>query len=137
MQTPRTSAVISKLVLACAALASALVGCGPPQAGGKSEAATNPAADVPAHVAKLLQYLDEHHRPPDDYEGGRTFHNAARDGEEALPRTDAGGRPITYREWDVHPRIPGVNRGAERLVTGSDGSAYYTADHYRTFAKVR
>ena len=26
---------------------------------------------------------------------------------------------------------------AERLVTGSDGSAHYTDDHYSTFKKIR
>ena len=29
----------------------------------------------------------------------------------------------------------GVNRGAERIVKGSDGSTQYTGDHYRTFTK--
>jgi guanyl-specific ribonuclease Sa len=29
-----------------------------------------------------------------------------------------------------------VDRGAERLVTGSDGSAWFTADHYRTFLLI-
>jgi guanyl-specific ribonuclease Sa len=95
------------------------------------------AAGAPEKVLKVLRYVDEHHRSPEGYEGGRTFHNAARDGEQALPHTGPGGGPITYREWDVNPKRPGVNRGAERLVTGSDGSAYYTADHYRTFTKVR
>ncbi|MFL5342761.1 MAG: ribonuclease domain-containing protein [Gemmataceae bacterium] len=85
----------------------------------------------------MLRYIDEHHHAPDRYEGGRTFHNAGRDGERELPATDAGGKVIRYQEWDVNPKEPGVNRGAERLVTGSDGSAYYTADHYRTFRKVR
>ena len=95
------------------------------------------AGGIPAHVSRVLRYIDEHHRAPDGYEGGRVFHNAGRDGEHALPRTDAGGKAVTYHEWDVHPKEPGVNRGAERLVTGSDGSAYYTTDHYRTFRKLR
>ena len=47
------------------------------------------------------------------------------------------GKAISYQEWDVNPKVHNVNRGAERLVTGSDGSAYYTSDHYRTFTKVR
>jgi ribonuclease T1 len=94
-------------------------------------------ARVPDKVLRVLRHIDEHHRAPDGYEGGRTFRNLGRDGEESLPRTDARGRPITYREWDVNRRMPGVNRGAERLVTGSDGSAYFTADHYRTFTKIR
>lgn len=53
-----------------------------------------------------------------------------------LPRADAAGRPITYKEYDVHPYQPGVNRGPERLVVGSDGKAYYTNDHYTTFTAV-
>lgn len=89
--------------------------------------------EVPAKVLTTLRYVDEHHRAPDGYEGGRAFHNA----EHHLPARDSGGQPIAYHEWDVNPRHEGENRGAERLITGSDGSAYYTADHYRTFRKVR
>ncbi|MFM8931982.1 MAG: ribonuclease domain-containing protein [Gemmataceae bacterium] len=44
---------------------------------------------------------------------------------------------MRYREWDVNPLRPGLNRGAERLITGSDGSAHYTLDHYDTFKKIR
>jgi guanyl-specific ribonuclease Sa len=95
-----------------------------------------PAATA-AKVAKVLKHIDEYRAAPDGYEGGRTFLNLGRDGEQALPRRDTRGKPITYHEWDVNARVPGRNRGAERLVTGSDGSAYYTADHYRTFTKIR
>jgi RHS repeat-associated protein len=70
------------------------------------------------------------------YTGGRAFQNDGRGGGQVLPSADADGNPITYREWDTNPRTPGVNRGAERVVTGSDGSAYYTDDHYQTFTKV-
>jgi YD repeat-containing protein len=67
------------------------------------------------------------------YAGGRTFSNDGRGGGQVLPRQDASGRPITYREYDVNPRTPGVNRGGERVVIGSDGSRYWTDDHYTTF----
>ena len=67
------------------------------------------------------------------YEGGRSFGNF----ERRLPQNDDKGRRIKYREWDVSPHRPGVNRGPERLVTGSDGSAFYTDDHYATFKKIR
>jgi guanyl-specific ribonuclease Sa len=93
--------------------------------------------DVPAKARRVLKSIDIHGRAPAGYEGGRTFYNLGRDGEESLPRRDAYGWPIHYREWDVNPHIPGRNRGPERLVTGSDGSAYYTSDHYRTFKKIR
>jgi guanyl-specific ribonuclease Sa len=59
-----------------------------------------------------------------------------RGGGEVLPRQDASDHSITYWEWDVNP-YTGANRGAERLVTGSDGSAWYTSDHYATFVRIR
>jgi len=65
------------------------------------------------------------------------FHNSGSSDEQALPKHDSRGRAITYQEWDVNPKVEGVNRGTERLITGSDGSAYVTADHYKTFTKVR
>jgi guanyl-specific ribonuclease Sa len=88
---------------------------------------------VPDKALKALEYIDRNDKAPEGYEGGRSFHNA----EGLLPREDGQKRPLRYREWDVNPHVTGKNRGAERLVTGSDGSAYYTADHYRTFVKIR
>jgi guanyl-specific ribonuclease Sa len=90
-------------------------------------------AGVPAKVATVLHHVDTSHKAPDGYEGGRRFHNE----EKRLPQKDKDGNAISYQEWDVNPKVQGVNRGAERLVTGSDGSAYYTSDHYRTFTKIR
>jgi guanyl-specific ribonuclease Sa len=88
---------------------------------------------VPAKVARVLHHVDEHDAPPPGYQGGRHFGNF----EGNLPKKDRRSRFIKYREWDVNPRVEGKNRGAERLVTGSDGSAWYTADHYRTFKRIR
>ncbi|HEX2501600.1 MAG TPA: ribonuclease domain-containing protein [Methylomirabilota bacterium] len=60
------------------------------------------------------------------YVGGRAFHNR----ERRLP----AGR---YREYDVHPRVAGQDRGPERLVVDqTTGRAYYTGDHYRTFVPL-
>jgi ribonuclease T1 len=88
---------------------------------------------VPAKVGKVLAYVDEHNKAMDNYEGGRNFGNF----ERLLAQKDDKGRPIRYREWDVNPLKRGVNRGAERLITGSDKSAYYTDDHYKSFKKIR
>ncbi|PSR67261.1 ribonuclease [Nocardia sp. MDA0666] len=54
-----------------------------------------------------------------------------------LPKTDSSGKAISYQEWDVNPKQRGQTRDAERIVTGSDGSAYYTGDHYQTFTRMR
>lgn len=88
---------------------------------------------VPDKVLKVLEYVDKHGEAMDGYEGGRTFGNF----ERRLPQTDDKGRRIKYREWDVNPLRAGVNRGTERLITGSNGSAYYTDDHYASFKKIR
>jgi hypothetical protein len=70
------------------------------------------------------------------YKGGRAFLNSGSDGGEVLPRVDENGADITYREYDIHPYTKGVNRGTERVVVGSDGKAYYTKDHYKTFTPI-
>jgi predicted Zn-dependent protease len=107
-----------------------------PRSNEKSGSRMDPAA-VPKNVAAVLRYIDQNDRALDGYEGGRRFLNLGRNGEQALPRADAQGSTIQYREWDVHPKVEGQNRGAERLVTGSDGSAFFTPDHYRTFLRIR
>lgn len=95
------------------------------------------AANVPQHAQDTLKQIDQTGKAPPGYRGGRTFANDGRAGGESLPKTDAQGNQITYREYDAQPYQKGVNRGAERIVRGSDGSAYYTSDHYKTFTKIR
>ncbi|MEO9326498.1 ribonuclease domain-containing protein [Gordonia aurantiaca] len=106
-----------------------------PTSRGFRASAANPA--IPAHVLRTLAYIDAGEWPEaanaPGTKGGVTFRN----NEGLLPRTDSGGRRVTYREWDVNPKAPNRGRDAERIVTGSDGSAWYTADHYRTFVKIR
>ena len=92
---------------------------------------------VPRKVMEVLDYVQKNGRAPDGYEGGRTFRNLGRDGEQSLRNFDDNSNTVRYQEWDVNPQVEGKNRGAERLVTGSDGRAYYTSDHYRTFIRVR
>jgi RHS repeat-associated protein len=73
--------------------------------------------------------------PPPGYRGGRVFQNDGRGGGQRLPSLDVDGNPITYYEYDINPYVPGVNRGPERIVIGTDGSRYYTNNHYRTFTQ--
>src|SRR4051812_21861955 len=65
------------------------------------------------------------------YIGGDQYWN----NESLLPTIDTAGSPITYREYDRFPYTPGVGRGSDRIVIGSDGSRYFTSDHYETFVK--
>ena len=59
---------------------------------------------------------------------GRSFQNR----EKLLPQRARG----YYREYTV--RTPGArDRGARRIVAGRDGEFYYTADHYRSFRRIR
>lgn len=59
---------------------------------------------------------------------GATFRNR----EGLLPGRAHG----YYREYTV--RTPGArDRGARRIVAGSNGEYYYTHDHYRTFRRIR
>ncbi|MCU1647918.1 MAG: hypothetical protein JWN03_8193 [Nocardia sp.] len=65
--------------------------------------------------------------------GGDTWMNRG----GSLAAKDSSGKKISYQEWDVNPKKPGQGRDAERIITGSDGSAYYTGDHYNTFVRMR
>ena len=94
-------------------------------------------ADLPARVRRTLAYIDSGDWPAaadaPGTRGGDTFRN----NERRLPTRGADGKRLTYREWDVNPKKRGRGRDAERIVTGSDGSAYYTLDHYDSFTKIR
>jgi len=86
------------------------------------------AAKDPLQKAKdLLEAIQQHGgKALPGYIGGRVFQNR----ERRLPRGH-------YREYDVNPRIRGRSRDAERIVIEQDtGRAYYTGNHYRTFAPL-
>lgn len=98
--------------------------------------AAAPSASVPRRVGATLAKVDAGDWPPlgdNGTRGGRHFGNF----ESRLPETAASGKRIKYTEWDVNVKKPGRGRDAERIVTGSDGSAWYTLDHYETFTRIR
>ncbi len=92
-----------------------------------SEQVVSKTQDVPKKVYDVLAAIQKRHGGPlPGYVGGRVFENR----ERRLPK----GR---YREYDVNPKIPGRNRGPERLIIERrTGKAYYTQDHYRTFMRL-
>jgi guanyl-specific ribonuclease Sa len=66
----------------------------------------------------------------------KEFRNDGGTGGQVLPRVDPSGKPIEYREWGTIPDEANLKPGGERIVTGSDGSYYYSPDHYQTFVRV-
>ena len=103
-----------------------------PTAAAPGKTANPTASEMPDYVREVLVFVQKNGQAPEGYLGGREFQNR----EKRLPLTGPSGQRIRYREWDVHPKVPGQNRGAERLVTGSDHSAWYTKDHYDTFIRL-
>ncbi|MEV7066334.1 putative T7SS-secreted protein [Streptomyces collinus] len=61
------------------------------------------------------------------------FENSGKNGAYKLPEFDSQGNSIRYTEWGTVQSIDNPNWGGERVVTGSDGSAYYTPTHYQTY----
>ena len=57
--------------------------------------------------------------------------------EGVLRHEDDNGNQVHYREYDVNNKEQGRGRDAERFVTGSDGSVYYTNDHYESFVRIK
>ncbi|UJP40991.1 hypothetical protein F1D97_05870 [Cellulomonas palmilytica] len=42
---------------------------------------------------------------------------------------------MTYRDLDVNAYAKGADRRGERIVRSSDGPAFCTSDHYRSFTQ--
>lgn len=84
-------------------------------------------AELPAEARETLQLIDR--GGPFPYaRDGVVFGNY----ENRLPPRHRG----YYREYTVP--TPGIrSRGARRIVAGYRGERYYTADHYRTFQRIR
>lgn len=87
---------------------------------------------IPSYVLDILTYIRTHDEAPLNYTGGKIFYNR----EKILPILDNSGNRISYKEWDVHQKTKGKNRGPERIVTSFD-KAYYTKDHYKTFILIK
>ena len=96
-------------------------------------------SDLPEHVQTSLENYEKNGW--DTYQslpGERTRYNSEwHNRDHDLPDTDTNGNRITYHEHDVNKCQNGHRRDAERFVTGSDNSVYYTNDHYNSFKRIR
>ena len=87
---------------------------------------------VPQKAWDVLNHLKDHNwHPPQNHKGGKKYENDGRDNSEILP--DYGA---PYYEYDVNPRIKGVDRGNERIVTNKAGMTWYTPSHYKYFIRM-
>jgi len=104
------------------AMVATLAACG--AASGPDEIAQSA---LPPEARETLERID--HGGPFPYRrDGARFHNR----ERLLPPRARS----YYREYTV--RTPGRrDRGARRIVAGTDGERYYTDDHYRSFRRIR
>ncbi|KAA0022702.1 ribonuclease domain-containing protein [Antrihabitans cavernicola] len=95
------------------------------------------SGSVPAAATATLSKIDDGSWPESanapGTNGGTTWQNR----EHNLPAKDSAGKAVKYQEWDVNPKKRGQSRDAQRIITGSDGSAWYTGDHYKTFTRMR
>jgi len=83
-------------------------------------------AELPSEAADTVDLIDAGGPYPYDEDDG-TFGNF----EGILPDQPRG----YYREYTVE--TPGSNdRGARRIVAGSEGELYWTADHYQSFERI-
>ena len=119
-------AVLLVLHLLLSSPASALRG-GAERARLPGESYRTSTREIPGYAREVFAYVMRNGRPPRGYVGDRVWQNR----EHRLP---AGG---DYREYDVHPKIRGVNRGPERIIVDrTAGKGWYTGDHYRTFIPI-
>jgi ribonuclease T1 len=94
---------------------------------GLAQAAEIGVADLPPEARTTLQLIDQGGPFPYSRDGV-VFGNY----ERMLPQRPRG----YYHEYTVRtPRAR--NRGARRIIAGRQGERYYTADHYRTFWRIR
>lgn len=106
---------------------------------------------IPHEIKESVKSIWETGRLPKDKlwkkaQGPKEYGNMPenKSGGHILPEKDVNGNPITYTEYDVKPPEPivkengklGLDRGKHRIVVGSNGSIYYSPDHYLTFIRL-
>lgn len=147
-QGQRALLIVALLALAGLMVSIASRGGGTTPSVLPSGAATGvgPSAGTAAPIDPVsgLPWINESELPA---EARRTLVLIAAGGPFPYPRND--NQPFANREGLLpgHPRgyyreftviTPGSpDRGPRRIITGAGGERYWTADHYRSFARIR
>ncbi|WP_436495298.1 ribonuclease domain-containing protein [Actinokineospora sp. HUAS TT18] len=95
--------------------------------GAESKLSVRPLSELPAEAAATWRLIQRGGPFPYPRNDGTTFQNR----EKLLPAKSSG----YYREYTV-PTPGSPDRGARRLITGSEKELFYTADHYASFVLV-
>ncbi|CRK55523.1 Guanyl-specific ribonuclease Sa [Alloactinosynnema sp. L-07] len=95
--------------------------------GAASGLSVRPLSELPAEAAATWRLIQRGGPFPYPRNDGTTFQNR----EKLLPAKSSG----YYREYTV-PTPGSPDRGARRLISGSEKELYYTADHYGSFVVV-
>jgi len=84
---------------------------------------------IPQKARNILKFIKTHRgTPPKGYKGGKIYENKT----GKLP---ADGK---YKEYDIDPKVRGVDRPSERIVIDENtGRAWYTPDHYESFVEIK
>jgi ribonuclease T1 len=91
-----------------------------------SSSTGQPLSQLPEQARQTVALI-EHNGPFRYSHDGSTYQNL----ERHLPIEPPG----YYHEYTVV--TPGSSdRGARRIITGKDGTFYYTADHYHSFVRI-
>ncbi len=84
-------------------------------------------SSLPSEAAKTWKLIESNGPFPYPRNDGVTFENR----EKRLPQQKSG----YYKEYTV-PTPGSPDRGARRLITGSEKEVFYTGDHYSSFVVV-
>ncbi|MFD9706002.1 ribonuclease domain-containing protein [Lentzea sp. NPDC059081] len=95
--------------------------------GAKSGLDVQALTKLPAEAARTWKLVEANGPFPYPRNDGVTFENR----EKRLPQQKSG----YYKEYTV-PTPGSPDRGARRLVTGSEKEVFYTGDHYSSFVVV-
>lgn len=95
--------------------------------GSKSGLDVEALSSLPAEAGATWKLIEANGPFPYPRNDGVTFQNR----EKRLPAKDSG----YYKEYTV-PTPGSKDRGARRIVTGSEKEVFYTGDHYSTFVVV-
>ena len=90
---------------------------------------------LPADTRTALEEIEDGSDRP-NVRNPQPYRNDGSKGSQILPTHDEKGEPITYTEHTVNPRPPGEKLDSKRVIEGSDGSLYYTEDHFQTFKRI-